>query len=95
MTAWKYTVNVADILQPGPGHVSLKIRAELIADRIRASDWYYTELEDALRNLEDAGEDTWSFDEAWDEIYDLADQDRCWIESYVKSDHQNERRQPE
>jgi hypothetical protein len=58
-------------------------RRDAIAAAIRSSGWLRMtasaeHLEDLLKSLASAA-DADRFDEVWDEVYDLADEDRVWI----------------
>lgn len=90
MPLWYYHVDVSDIFYNND--FTIVSKAHAIAGRIRLSDWYKTEagtnhLEYLCEDLEDITSIE-EFDEVWEEIYDLADLDRAWIN--VISDHQNE-----
>jgi hypothetical protein len=83
------TVDVSNVFNED---MTLKAMAHAIASRIRASEWYARrtmtqtvgQLECELVALEDAGNDPWMFDEAWNHVYDMADMDHVLI---ITSEH--------
>jgi hypothetical protein len=56
-------------------------KRDAIIGRIRESGWQSEDLDNALGELAEA-EDAADFDEVWDLIYDLADEERVWIDLY-------------
>jgi len=90
---WKQAINLRDLFGD---EYSVSERAELIADRLTDSDWYSDsaeasaggafELNDALEELREAGEsgDSAHFDKAWSDVYNIADNDKIWLETPSK-----------
>lgn len=82
MTAvWLATIRLGDVWK-NP-ELSFEERRDAIVSRIKSSNWYgegddltLADIVDGLSEAEDADD----FDDAWDALYDLADEDRVWID---------------
>ena len=81
MANWTEIIYLGDLWSIGEGGDH-----QLIADRIKASRWYKERDQDGFDDLgmlvEDVAtaENSEEFNFAWDEIYNLADQDGIWID---------------
>lgn len=83
MPTWRYTVDLKDVWR-NEGLTFEERRTE-IARRIRASRWAEESPWTVFHNLVDELAEVGSveeFDQVWDEIYDYADMDRCWIATF-------------
>lgn len=80
---WEYTV---DISRPwNDDSLSYEEKRDQIVGILKRSRWYrdtdeYSDLHEVVDNLADAP-DVDEFDGWWDQLYDLADYDRAWIET--------------
>lgn len=89
-TDFSHSINLASTFR---SDLSLSEKAEFIADEISDSDWFAEskayadgsdfELSEALEELREAGEDESpeAFDAAWNSIYNIADNDKVWLET--------------
>lgn len=80
---WKREVNLIGAYHNDA--LTLNERAKAVAERIRKSGWvedtpYPDTFRDLLAELETV-EDAAEFDAVFDQVYDLADEDRVWIET--------------
>ena len=80
MARWLRTITVPEFHQPG---LQFPARRDAIVARLRDTTWLATnpavaELVDELAHTRDEDE----FDAVWDEIYDHADADRTWIDTW-------------
>jgi hypothetical protein len=79
---WDRTIQLGDVFHNED--MTFEQRRDAIVARVRESGWRIDGvLEDLLEELSDA-EDSEEFGEQWDEIYDLADEDRVWIETIAQ-----------
>ena len=86
MAFWAYTIRLGDIWTDE--RRPFTERRDVIVKRLRDSSWLLdngpdssiTQLVDDLAEAADAGE----FDELWDDVYDLANTDRAWIDTVSK-----------
>ena len=83
MANWALTIPLSDLWR-NEG-ISFEERRNQVVDRIRKSRWvkltaYPDTLHGHLNDLK-ASEDVAEFDDWWDEIYDLADSDRVWLDT--------------
>lgn len=79
---WEYTINLADVFHNDD--MTFEQRRDAIVSRIRNSGWPSTGSY-TLRQLVDElaeAQDTDEFDGPWDLIYDEADADRVWIQTF-------------
>ena len=82
MPHWAYTLDVSDVFHNED--LSFEQIRDAVAARIRVSPWYAryggegTDLGDVVEELAEA-DSVNNFDWTWNEIYNLADKDRCWI----------------
>jgi hypothetical protein len=85
MAIWLYTIRLGDIWK-NPD-LTFKDHRDRIVERLSTSRWATetggedSDLADLLRQLGEATDEQ-EFDDVWTEIYDLADDDRAWIELY-------------
>lgn len=82
MTAWKMTVDVSDLWIRDLDTEDFEPFRDSIVERFKASKWYAKS--DYLRYIimdlaESAGVD--EFDDWWDEMYNLADDERVWVKT--------------
>jgi hypothetical protein len=87
MAHWNLTVNLADLVKRyNADEVDIPELARLVVERIKATDWRkitpYPDTFDQLLNdlLTSLDED--DYKGGFEEIYDLADSDRVWIETW-------------
>lgn len=83
MPHWEYRIRLGDVWKND--ELTFEQQRNAIVKRFKGSRWYRTtgdgsDLHDLVEELADA-EDVDDYDEAWKYIYDLADQDRAWIET--------------
>lgn len=81
MPSWTYSINLRDVFY-NDDYV-FEDKRDAIVNRLRASRWYRDAGEGSVlhcivRDLADSY-DTRSFDAVWNDLYDEADADRCWI----------------
>lgn len=79
---WVHTINLGEVLRNES--LTFLERRDKIVEILRASAWVraaeeHSDLEDAVWRLGEV-ENADDFDCTWDEIYDLADFDRVWID---------------
>lgn len=83
MPQWIIAVSVKDFWRDDSKSISEK--AALFAGRIRSTRWRditpYPDYFDQLVDDVEAAEDVDEFDARYDELCDLADEDRVWIET--------------
>lgn len=83
MPVWNVTIKLADVFHSP--HYTDEEKAQVIAERLKTSQWRYWSEDasefDRLVELLEKAESKAEFNEAWDELYDLADIDRVWIET--------------
>lgn len=83
MPVWNVTIKLADVFHDDERTIEEK--AQVIVERLKTSQWRYWSEDasefDRLVELLEKAESKAEFNEAWDEIYDLADVDRVWIET--------------
>jgi hypothetical protein len=82
MSEWTHRINVGQAYDPIDGNFSE--HRDRVVEVIRNSAWLRDtqrswELSDLIIELANA-KDIYTFDSVMDGIYDLADDDRCWIE---------------
>lgn len=80
---WNQTIDLKDTFHNDD--LSIPAKGKIVADRIRVSGWledtaYPDTLRDFLAALEQS-ETAREFDNVWSDIYDVADEDRVWIET--------------
>lgn len=83
LPVWDRKISFADVFHNED--MTFEQRRDAIVARLRGSSWLkgrdefdnIVEAVDGLAGAEDAGE----FDGWWDEIYDIADEERVWIET--------------
>jgi hypothetical protein len=83
LPSWDRKIRLGDIFRNES--MTFEQRRDAIVARLRASAWLgskdefdnLVEAVDGLAHAEDAEE----FDGWWDEIYDIADEERVWIET--------------
>lgn len=83
MPNWKRTIDLKDTFHNDD--LTIPQKAKVIVERIKASGWvedtaYPDTLRDHLAELEEALNAT-EFGWAWGTIYDVADEDRVWLET--------------
>jgi hypothetical protein len=81
MLDWQRSINVSDVFHNDA--MSFEQRRDAIVRRVRSSGWLGAsdegdEIHGILTDLEHSTNAD-EFDNLWDEMYDLADQDRVWI----------------
>lgn len=87
MPSWNLTLRLGDLVKGyHAGECGIDVLAVRVADRIRASRWKRIafspdELEEGLVELAKATSET-EYREKFDTIYDMADEDRVWIETH-------------
>jgi hypothetical protein len=77
LRSWKRTVNLKGVWRNEA--MTFEERRDAIIGRIRESGWQSEDLDNAIDELAEA-EDADDFNEVWDLIYDLADEERVWID---------------
>ena len=81
LPSWANHVNLRDVFNDES--LSFEERRDEIVRRLRASSWLRgrDEFEDPMEIIEwlAVAEDAEEFDELWDDLYDHADRERCWI----------------
>jgi len=83
---WNQTIELGDLVQQYKNQqVDISELAELVAERIKRSGWrqltpYPDDFDGLLAQLQNV-EDRQGYGAVFDEIYDLADSDRVWIET--------------
>ena len=86
MPVWNRTIRLADLVgQWEAGELTIPQLAEKVVEIIEKSGWleetpYPDTLRDHLAALKQA-EDPYDYVMAFDRIYDVADEDRVWIET--------------
>ena len=82
--SWAHVLKLADVFHNDA--MSFQEKRDAIVARIRATTWFkgYDEGDELHMYVEELSdtEDTSEFDYVWDEIYDIADADRVWIETF-------------
>lgn len=84
---WKHRLNVGDVFHDD--ELSLPEKGVVIASRIKRARFYSEDdydLVGMVEELEDAaqaGDERW-FDLVWNGIYDWADANRVWIETFQR-----------
>lgn len=87
MPQWNQTISLGDLVQQWKNEqIDIPELAELVVERIKRSGWreltpYPDTFDGMLVGLANA-EDRYSYEAAFEEIYDLADSDRVWIETH-------------
>lgn len=86
LPVWDRKIRLGDVFRNED--MSFEERRDAIAARLRASAWLTDPdrrmgLDEAVDGLAGA-EDVDEFDGWWDEIYDLADYDRVWIDTVLR-----------
>jgi hypothetical protein len=86
MAHWNLTVNLGDLVKRYKAdEVDIPELARLVVERIKATDWRkitpYPETFDGLLNDLLTSLNKHSYASNFEEIYDLADSDRVWIET--------------
>lgn len=82
MPRWTYTIRLKDVFHNDA--MTFEQRRDAIVARLRNSQWY-AEIDSVLRDhVDELAEttDTDGFDYVWNKIYDEADADRAWIETF-------------
>lgn len=84
MPHWNKTVNLADVWKNED--LTFEEQVEKIVERIKNSGWrkftpYPHTFDELIENLEKS-ETKEAFNDVWEEVYDLADVDRVWIETF-------------
>lgn len=82
MPAWRYTVDVSHVFHDDDKSFEEK-RDEIVAT-LRRSTWVKAHGNGTLGPLIDVlaeTQDTEEFDEHWDQVYDMADIQRAWIQT--------------
>lgn len=81
---WYVTINLADTFHNED--LDFEEKVERIVDRIKRSGWRLltddTENFDLLVEQLETSSDKHEFNATWDEVLDLADLDRVWIETF-------------
>lgn len=82
MVRWKEQIDLHEPLTNDG--LSFTERRDTIVARIKASCWFANDDGDLSILLEDiaATENEDDFNDVWDDIYDLADTDRVWLNSF-------------
>jgi hypothetical protein len=83
MPRWRYTIDVSHIFHDDG--VDFEPKRDAVVKILRQSKWfrdYGDDLEYTLEHLSDS-EDVEEFDMYWDDLYDLADVHRAWIQTYA------------
>lgn len=83
MPHWEYKIRLGDVWKND--ELTFEQQRDAIVVRFRRSRWYlmsgaHSDLHELIDELAEA-EDAEDFDEAWVQIYNLADEDRAWIET--------------
>ena len=87
MNKWRYTVKVGDVFHDDG--LSLPEKGEAIVNRLRAAPFYSDDdydLQGLVEELEDAAkedDESW-FDLVWGGLYDWADANRVWIDTFSR-----------
>jgi hypothetical protein len=82
MRGWNEKIELADVFHNDD--LSFTERRDIIVARIKRSRWYHQadidngDLLDIVDALADSDTED-EFDGSWDELYDLADEDRVWV----------------
>ena len=81
---WTYTLNFSDVFHND--NLEFEEKLERIVNIIKRSRWYlnqdgYSELHYLIDDLADSVDED-EFNEYWDNLYDLADYDRVWINTF-------------
>lgn len=84
---WTYQVDLTPVFHNED--MTFEERRDEIVRRVRRNIWFRKyEMEDGISELEVAveelatSEDAEEFAWAWDVVYDIADDDRCWIKTF-------------
>jgi hypothetical protein len=82
--SWEHTINLGGVFHNES--LTFTDRRDAIVRILRASKWVrdtdeFGRLAEVVDNVADA-EDVTEFDGWWDELYDLADYDRVWINTH-------------
>ena len=96
MSVWKYTVQGwGKIIQDESEH-DILVKRDGLVKLLRGSDWYNdqddpekSDLEYAIKDLEDAVEND-DIDNALWEIYNLADNDKAWLDPFADDEDDKE-----
>lgn len=83
LPSWDRKIRLAEVFRNED--MGFEQRRDAIVARLLASSWLrergdYDDLSDLIVDLGEAA-DVGEFDRVWDAIYDLADEDRVWIET--------------
>lgn len=81
MAHWVESINLSSVWKNDL--LSFEETRDSVVHRIRSSDWYFNNpsLQGVVDDLS-ASEDAAEFDDYFQVIYDLADVDRIWIETF-------------
>jgi len=83
MPNWIYTINLADVWG---ADIPFEAKRDVIVRRLENSTWFYrTDYQLSLSHLIDLlklSQDVQEFDDYWNQIYDIADYDRCWLGTF-------------
>lgn len=84
MPEWFETINLKDVFHSD--ELEFKDRRDIIVRRLRGSRWIKDPdrriaLDHVVEGLEES-EDYTEFNGWWNELYDYADSDRVWIETF-------------
>lgn len=90
MPKWLYTLDLSDVFHADD--VPLPTKARTIADRIEKSRFFdkawtsaLSDVADQLRDLaEDERDDVEEFDLIMNDLYDYADAERVWVDTFLK-----------
>lgn len=86
MPVWHITVDLRDLVADWKyGRININELARKVADRIQATKWRsitpYPDTFDGLLHDLKISVNEYEYRAAFEEIYDLADSDRVWIET--------------
>lgn len=87
MAQWNQTIDLGDLIQQWKNEqIDIPELAELVVSRLKRSGWrdftpYPDTFDGLLADLSNV-EDRHGYEAAFEEIYDLADSDRVWIETH-------------
>lgn len=84
MAVWLETIKLGDVFHNSD--MSFEEVRDRVVARIRASNWegiafHWPDVKEAVDNLAET-RDTEEFNWWWSEIYDYADQDRVWLDTF-------------
>lgn len=91
MAVWREVISLGDVSH-NEG-MEFPERRDAIVARLRASQWYkHNEISHLVEWWLGEAEDEEEFDQWWDELYDLADRDRVWIDTFARAGELEERK---